>query len=177
MSRVGINPVTVPSGVELNIDGAVVTAKGKLGQLSFEFSDQVFVAFDDGKVTVKPANDTKKARALWGTTRARIANLVEGVSDGFKKQLEIVGVGYRAAVQGNSLNLQLGFSHDVLYPIPEGISIKCEKPTAIEISGADKQQVGQVAAEIRAYRPPEPYKGKGVRYADEYILRKEGKKK
>ncbi|MEJ2014819.1 MAG: 50S ribosomal protein L6 [Limibacillus sp.] len=177
MSRVGINPVTVPSGVELKIDGAVVTAKGKLGQLSFEFSDQVFVAFDDGKVTVKPANDTKKARALWGTTRARIANLVEGVSEGFKKELEIVGVGYRASVQGKSLNLQLGFSHDVNYPIPEGISIKCEKPTSVEITGADKQQVGQVAAEIRAYRPPEPYKGKGVRYADEYILRKEGKKK
>ncbi|MEJ1995939.1 MAG: 50S ribosomal protein L6 [Limibacillus sp.] len=177
MSRVGINPVTVPSGVELKIDGAVVTAKGKLGQLSFEFSDQVFVAFDDGKVTVKPANDTKKARALWGTTRARIANLVEGVSEGFKKELEIVGVGYRASVQGKSLNLQLGFSHDVNYPIPEGISIKCEKPTSVEITGADKQQVGQVAAEIRAYRPPEPYKGKGVRYVDEYILRKEGKKK
>ncbi len=177
MSRVGKNPVTVPSGVELKIDGGVVTAKGKLGQLSFEFSDLVSVSFDDGQVTVQPANDSKKARALWGTTRARIANLVEGVSEGFKKDLEIVGVGYRAAVQGNSLNLQLGFSHDVNYPIPEGITIKCAKPTEIEITGADKQKVGQVAAEIRAYRPPEPYKGKGVRYANEYILRKEGKKK
>jgi large subunit ribosomal protein L6 len=137
----------------------------------------VAVKLEDGKVTVTPANDTKKARALWGTTRARIQNLVDGVNEGFKKDLEIVGVGYRAQVQGKSLNLQLGFSHDVNYPIPEGIQIKCEKPTSIEISGADKQLVGQVAAEIRGYRPPEPYKGKGVRYADEYILRKEGKKK
>jgi large subunit ribosomal protein L6 len=177
MSRVGKNPVTVPSGVELKIDGSTVSAKGKLGLLSYQFTDEVAVKLEDGKVTVTPANDTKKARALWGTTRARIQNLVDGVNDGFKKQLEIVGVGYRAQVQGKSLNLQLGFSHDVNYPIPEGIQIKCEKPTSIEISGADKQLVGQVAAEIRGYRPPEPYKGKGVRYADEYILRKEGKKK
>ena len=177
MSRVGKNPVTVPSGVELKIDGAKVTAKGSLGELSFEHSDLVNVKFDDGQVTVTPANDTKKARALWGTTRARISNLVQGVSEGFKRNLEITGVGYRAQVQGQTLNLQLGFSHDVNYPIPQGITIKCAKPTEIEISGADKQQVGQVAAEIRAYRPPEPYKGKGVRYSDEYILRKEGKKK
>jgi large subunit ribosomal protein L6 len=177
MSRVGKNPVTVPSGVELKIDGSTVSAKGKLGLLSYEFTDEVAVKLEDGKVTVTPANDTKKARALWGTTRARIQNLVDGVNEGFKKDLEIVGVGYRAQVQGKSLNLQLGFSHDVNYPIPEGIQIKCEKPTSIEISGADKQLVGQVAAEIRGYRPPEPYKGKGVRYADEYILRKEGKKK
>ena len=177
MSRVGINPVTIPSGVDLKIDGAKVIAKGKLGELTFEVSDQVGVSMDDGKVVIKPLNDSKKARALWGTTRARIANLVEGVSEGFTKNLEIVGVGYRAQVQGNALNLQLGFSHDVLYPIPQGITVKCEKPTSISISGADKQQVGQVAAEIRGYRPPEPYKGKGVRYADEYILRKEGKKK
>jgi large subunit ribosomal protein L6 len=177
MSRVGKNPVTVPSGVELKIDGSTVSAKGKLGLLSYQFTDEVAVKLEDGKVTVTPANDTKKARALWGTTRARIQNLVDGVNEGFKKDLEIVGVGYRAQVQGKSLNLQLGFSHDVNYPIPEGIQIKCEKPTSIEISGADKQLVGQVAAEIRGYRPPEPYKGKGVRYADEYILRKEGKKK
>src|SRR3546814_343461 len=131
----------------------------------------------DGKVWVKPANDSKKARAMWGTARARIQNMVTGVSEGFKKELEINGVGYRAAVQGSALNLQLGFSHDVAYPIPEGISIKCEKPTSITITGADRQQVGQVAAEIRSYRPPEPYKGKGVKYADEVILRKEGKKK
>jgi large subunit ribosomal protein L6 len=177
MSRVGKNPVTVPSGVELKIDGSTVSAKGKLGLLSYQFTDEVSVKLEDGKVTVTPANDTKKARSLWGTTRARIQNLVDGVNEGFKKELEIVGVGYRAQVQGKSLNLQLGFSHDVNYPIPEGIQIKCEKPTSIEITGADKQLVGQVAAEIRGYRPPEPYKGKGVRYADEYILRKEGKKK
>ena len=177
MSRVGKNPVEVPAGVEVAVKGGLVSAKGKLGNLDFQATDDVEITQEDGKVWVKPVNDSKKARAMWGTARSRIQNMVQGVSEGFKKELEINGVGYRAAVQGNSLNLQLGFSHDVAYPIPEGIEIKCEKPTAISISGADKQKVGQVAAEIRSYRPPEPYKGKGVKYADEVILRKEGKKK
>ncbi|MGF1632014.1 MAG: 50S ribosomal protein L6 [Kiloniellaceae bacterium] len=177
MSRVGKNPVEVPSGVEIAIKGVLVSAKGKLGNLEFRATDDVEITQEDGKVWVKPVNDSKKARAMWGTARARIQNMVMGVSEGFKKELEINGVGYRASVQGKALNLQLGFSHDVAYPIPEGISINCEKPTSITITGADKQRVGQVAAEIRAYRPPEPYKGKGVKYADEVVLRKEGKKK
>lgn len=177
MSRVGKNPVEVPSGVEVAIQGSLVSAKGKLGSLDFQATDDVEITQEDSKIWVKPVNESKKARAMWGTARSRIQNMMHGVSEGFTKELEINGVGYRAAVQGNSLNLQLGFSHDVSYPIPEGITIKCEKPTSISISGADKQQVGQVAAEIRGYRPPEPYKGKGVKYADEVILRKEGKKK
>ncbi|WP_085900475.1 50S ribosomal protein L6 [Kiloniella majae] len=177
MSRVGKNPVEVPSGVELKIDGNVVSAKGKLGELSFAATDDVTFSLDDGKVTVTPANDSKRARSMWGTARSRVQNLVTGVSEGYTKNLEINGVGYRAAVQGNTLNLQLGYSHDVLFPIPEGITIKCEKPTAVAVSGIDKQKVGQVAAVIRGYRPPEPYKGKGVKYSDEVILRKEGKKK
>ena len=177
MSRVGKNPIEVPSGVEVAIKGRQISAKGKLGVLEYEATEDVEVSQDDGKVLVKPANDGKRARAMWGTVRSRIQNMVIGVSEGFTKNLEINGVGYRAAVQGQSLNLQLGFSHDVAYPIPEGIDIKCEKPTAITVSGADKQKVGQVAAEIRGFRPPEPYKGKGVKYAEEVILRKEGKKK
>ena len=177
MSRVGKNPVAVPGGVEIAIKDGLVSAKGKLGVLDFQAGDDVVISQEDGAVVVKPANDGKRARAMWGTVRSRIQNMVIGVSEGFTKNLEINGVGYRAAVQGQALNLQLGFSHDVTYPIPEGITIKCEKPTAISVSGADKQKVGQVAAEIRSYRPPEPYKGKGVKYADEVILRKEGKKK
>ena len=177
MSRVGKNPIEVPSGVEVAIKGRQISAKGKLGMLEYEATEDVEVSQDDGKVWVKPANDGKRARAMWGTVRSRIQNMVTGVSEGFTRNLEINGVGYRAAVQGQSLNLQLGFSHDVAYPIPEGIDIKCEKPTAITVSGADKQKVGQVAAEIRGFRPPEPYKGKGVKYAEEVILRKEGKKK
>ena len=177
MSRIGKYPVEVPAEVEIAIKGGLVSAKGKLGTLSFQATDDVTVTQEDGKIWVKPANDSKKARAMWGTARSRIRNLVVGVSEGFKKELEINGVGYRAAVQGKALNLQLGFSHDVAYPIPDGISITCDKPTSITVSGADVQQVGQVAAEIRSYRPPEPYKGKGVKYADEVILRKEGKKK
>ena len=177
MSRVGKNPVEVPDGVELAINGRLVTAKGKLGELSFEMTDAVSAALDDGRVVVTPTDESKVAQAMWGTTRACIQNMVSGVSEGFRKELEIVGVGYRAAVQGQTLNLQLGFSHDINYPIPEGISIKCEKPTSITVSGADKQRVGQVAAEIRGYRSPEPYKGKGIKYVDEIILRKEGKKK
>ena len=177
MSRVGKNPVEVPSGVELAITGRLVTAKGKLGQLSYEMADSVSAVLEDGRVVVKPIDDSKTARAMWGTARSRIQNMVSGVVEGFSKQLEIVGVGYRAAVQGQTLTLQLGYSHDVNFPIPEGISINCAKPTSITISGADKQRVGQVAAEIRGFRKPEPYKGKGIKYADETILRKEGKKK
>ena len=178
MSRVGKNPVSIPAGVEVSIDGSVIKAKGKLGELSYEFlSGEVSVEKTDDGVQVKNLSESKRSRSLWGTTRARIQNLVTGVSEGFKKDLEIVGVGYRAAVQGSDLQLQLGFSHDVKYPIPQGIKVTCERPTAIRIEGVDKQIVGQIAAEIRSYRPPEPYKGKGVRYADEFILRKEGKKK
>lgn len=177
MSRVGNNPVEVPSGVELAINGRLVTAKGKLGQLSYEMTDTVSAVVEDGRVVVKPVDQSKTARSMWGTTRARIQNMVSGVVEGFSKQLDIVGVGYRASVQGQTLILQLGYSHDINFPIPEGITIKCEKPTSITISGADKQRVGQVAAEIRGFRKPEPYKGKGIKYADEIILRKEGKKK
>ncbi len=177
MSRVGKNPVAVPSGVEVKLVGNSFTAKGKLGELSLTLSDQVETRLEDGKVWVKPANDSKQARMMWGTTRNLVRNLINGVSQGYTKSLEINGVGYRAAVQGKTLQLQLGFSHDVNFPIPADISIKCEKPTSITVSGADKQRVGQVAAEIRSFRPPEPYKGKGIKYADETILRKEGKKK
>ena len=177
MSRVGKNPVTVPAGVEVNIAGSTFSAKGKLGELKLGLSDQVETSIQDGKVWVKPANDSKQARMMWGTTRNLVRNLITGVSQGYTKALEINGVGYRAAVQGKNLQLQLGYSHDVVYPIPADITIKCEKPTSITVSGADKQRVGQVAAEIRAFRRPEPYKGKGIKYADETILRKEGKKK
>jgi large subunit ribosomal protein L6 len=177
MSRVGKNPVAVPSGVTVAVDGHLVTAKGKLGELKLRLSDQVTAKIEDGKVLFKPVNDTKKARMAWGTSRNLVRNMVAGVSQGFKKTLEINGVGYRAAVQGKVLQLQLGYSHDVNYPIPDDIQIKCEKPTSISISGRDKQKVGQVAAEIRSYRGPEPYKGKGIKYEGEAILRKEGKKK
>ena len=177
MSRVGIHPVEVPQGVEVKIDGRVITAKGKLGELSYERTDDVAVSMEDNVITVKPLSTSTRARAMWGTARARIQNLVQGVSEGYTKELEITGVGYRAAVQGKSLNLQLGYSHDINFPIPEGIQVNCEKPTSITIKGADKQVVGEVASVIRAMRPPEPYKGKGVRYANEQILRKEGKKK
>lgn len=177
MSRVGKHPVEVPSGVEVAVNGRVVTAKGSQGQLAYEATGDVTIELDDGKIVVRPVGQSKRARSMWGTARSRIQSMVTGVAEGFTKKLEINGVGYRAAVQGNKLNLQLGFSHDIAYPIPEGIEIKCERPTAIAISGADKQKVGQVAADIRAYRPPEPYKGKGIKYSDEIVLRKEGKKK
>ena len=177
MSRIAKHPVTVPSGVEVKIDGQDVTAKGKLGQLSLRLIDEVGAAQDGDKITVTPRSNSRLARNMWATSRTLINNLVLGVSEGFTKQLEINGVGYRAAVQGKDLVLQLGYSHEVRHPIPEGITVKCERPTAITISGADKQRVGQMAAEVRAYRKPEPFKGKGVKYADETILRKEGKKK
>jgi large subunit ribosomal protein L6 len=177
MSRVGKNPIDIPGGVDVSIQGALFTAKGQLGQLSHKITETVTATVEDGKILVQPADDSKFARSMWGTTRSLLQSIVTGVSEGFTKDLEINGVGYRAAVQGSDLNLQLGYSHEIHYPIPEGITIKCAKPVAISISGASKQQVGQVAADIRAYRPPEPYKGKGIKYVDEVVLRKEGKKK
>lgn len=177
MSRVGKNPVPLPQGVSVDVGGGAATVKGKLGTMQLPISTQVEVTVEDGKVVVKPLNESKQARMSWGSTRANIRNMVEGVSKGYVRNLEITGTGYRASVQGKNLQLQMGYSHDISYPIPEGIAIKCDKPTAISISGFDKQKVGQVAAEIRAYRRPEPYKGKGIKYANEKILRKEGKKK
>jgi len=177
MSRVGKNPVAIPAGVNVEISSGKVSAKGKLGVLSIGLSSDVTVKVENGQVLVQPVGSSKKARMMWGTTRNLVRNMVNGVATGFSKSLEINGVGYRAAVQGKELILQLGFSHEVKYPIPEGITIKAEKPTALTISGADRQKVGQVAAEIRSYRGPEPYKGKGIKYESETILRKEGKKK
>ena len=177
MSRIGKHPVAVPSGVTVDVAGQRVTAKGKLGQLSVDLSREVEIGREANEVWVKPRGDGPRARTMWGTARALIQNMVVGVNQGFTTNLEIVGVGYRAAVEGKTLVLQLGYSHDIRYPIPDGIAIRCERPTMIAVSGADRQKVGQVAAEIRGYRKPEPYKGKGIKYANEYILRKEGKKK
>ncbi|HEX5318726.1 MAG TPA: 50S ribosomal protein L6 [Stellaceae bacterium] len=177
MSRIGKNPVAIPSGVTVDLAGQVLTAKGSLGSLSLTVHGDVEATVADGNVTVAPRNETKRARALWGTTRALVNNMVTGVSTGFTRNLEINGVGYRAAVQGNTLTLQLGYSHDIVYPIPGDVKIACERPTAISVTGADRQRVGQIAAEIRGYRPPEPYKGKGIKYSDETVRRKEGKKK
>jgi large subunit ribosomal protein L6 len=177
MSRIGKKPVAVPAGVTAKVDGQSVSVKGSKGELSFVVPDDVLVKFEDNSIKVDPRSETKRARAMWGMSRSMISNLVTGVSAGFSKTLEITGVGYKAAVAGKNLQLSLGFSHDVIYPIPAGVTIVTPKPTEINISGSDKRQVGQVAAEIRAYRGPEPYKGKGVRYSDEYIFRKEGKKK
>jgi len=177
MSRIGKRPVTIPSGVTASVDGQTIKMKGPKGQLQFVVHDDVEVKLDKNIVKVAPRVDTNRAIALYGTARAQIANLVEGVTKGFEKKLEITGVGYRAAMQGKNLQLALGYSHDVVYPIPEGIQIAVPKPTEITITGSDIQRVGQVAAEIRAYRPPEPYKGKGVKYVGEFIFRKEGKKK
>jgi large subunit ribosomal protein L6 len=177
MSRIGKKAVPIPSGVTANIEGQTVKVKGPKGLLQLVLHDDVSVKLDGGNVQIDPRNETKRARSLWGTSRTLVANLVTGVTKGFERKLEITGVGYRASVQGKNLQIALGYSHDVVYPIPEGISIVTTKPTEITITGIDKQKVGQVAAEIRGYRPPEPYKGKGVRYAGEYILRKEGKKK
>jgi len=177
MSRIGNKPVEVPDGVSVSIAGQLITAKGKLGELTANLVDEVAVTQDGNIITVTPVGDSMTARKMWGTTRTVISNLVVGVSDGFEKKLEINGVGYRAQVQGKELVLQLGFSHDVNYPIPDDIEIKCADQTHVSISGANKQKVGQIAAEIRSYRPPEPYKGKGIKYEGEFILRKEGKKK
>jgi large subunit ribosomal protein L6 len=177
MSRIGKNPVAIPAGVQAVLAGQVLNVSGAKGKLSLTISPDVTATIADGHITIAPKDEGKRARAMWGTTRALVNNMVTGVSAGFTRQLEINGVGYRAAMQGRNLQLQLGYSHDILYPIPENIQIACERPTLIAVTGADKQRVGQVAAEIRAYRGPEPYKGKGIKYADETIRRKEGKKK
>ncbi|MEZ5839070.1 MAG: 50S ribosomal protein L6 [Hyphomicrobiales bacterium] len=177
MSRIGKKPVAVPNGVTVQIDGQSIKVKGAKGELSFTATDDVTVEMTDDGVKVSPRNDSKQARSAWGMSRTMIANLMTGVEKGFEKRLEITGVGYRAALQGNVLQLALGYSHDVNYPIPQGIKIECPKPTEITVSGIDKQQVGQVAAEIREFRGPEPYKGKGIKYAGEFIFRKAGKKK
>jgi large subunit ribosomal protein L6 len=177
MSRIGKSPVPIPAGVQVELAGQVLNVSGGKGKLSLPISADVTATVADGAVTIAPKDESKRARAMWGTTRALVNNMVTGVSAEFTRQLEINGVGYRAAIQGRNLQLQLGYSHDIIYPIPENIQIACERPTLIAISGADKQRVGQVAAEIRAYRGPEPYKGKGIKYSDEVIRRKEGKKK
>ena len=177
MSRIGNKAVSIPTGVTANVEGQTVKVKGPKGAMQVVLHDDVTVTMDKGTVKLEPRSETKRARSMWGTSRTMVANLVAGVTKGFEERLEITGVGYRAAVQGKSLNLQLGFSHDVNFAIPEGIAIATPKPTEIVITGIDKQKVGHVAAEIRGYRPPEPYKGKGVKYAGEYIFRKEGKKK
>ena len=177
MSRIGKHPVTIPSGVDVQLVERDVTVKGSKGVLNMTFVEDVIVEREDDKIWVKPRNDSKRSQQMWGMQRTLLNNLVEGVSNGFVKKLEIVGVGYRAAVQGKVLTLALGYSHDVVYPFPDDIDIKCPTATTIEVSGANKQRVGQIAAEIRSYRKPEPYKGKGVKYADEFIFRKEGKKK
>jgi large subunit ribosomal protein L6 len=177
MSRTGKKPIPAVSGVTVAINDRVVTAKGPKGEQSLTLMDIVNARQTDYGIVIEPANDTAQARAAWGTTRALIANMVKGVKDGFEKKLQIQGVGFRAAMQGKDLKLSLGFSHEVVYVAPKGITLAAPTQTDITVSGADKQQVGQVAADIRAYRKPEPYKGKGVRYADEYVARKEGKKK
>ena len=177
MSRIGKKPVAIPAGVTARLDGQSIAVKGAKGELKFTAPDEVRVTIDGGVIHVAPHGEDKRARAMWGTARARIQNLVAGVTKGFEKKLEISGVGYKAAIAGKNLQLSLGYSHDVVFPIPAGVTIATPKPTEINIAGIDKRQVGQVAAEIRAFRGPEPYKGKGVKYADEFIFRKEGKKK
>ncbi|KAB2699757.1 50S ribosomal protein L6 [Brucella haematophila] len=177
MSRIGKKPVPVPAGVTASVDGQIVKAKGAKGELSFVVHDEVLVKLEDGAVSVDPRDQSKEARSKWGMSRTMISNIFVGVKDGFEKKLEISGVGYRAAMQGKNLQLSLGFSHEVVYDVPAGITVAVPKPTEIVVTGIDKQQVGQVAAEIREYRGPEPYKGKGVKYAGEKIVRKEGKKK
>ena len=177
MSRVGSKPVIVPDGVTIILANRALTAKGKLGELSMSIVNQVDINHADDQIVITPKDESKTARAMWGMQRSLAQNIVTGVSEGFTKELEIQGVGYRAALQGKILKLQLGHSHDIDFIIPDGFEIECERPTSIKIKGIDKQKVGQVAAVIRSYRPPEPYKGKGVRYSGEYVFRKEGKKK
>ena len=177
MSRIGQKPIPVPDGVTVEIDGRDVRAKGKIGALAMTLVPEVQAQLEDGKVRVLPSYDSLRARAMWGMQRTLVDNMIHGVANGFAVNLEIQGVGYRAAIQGKALQLQLGFSHEIDYPFPEGIDITCAKPTMIRVFGADRQRVGQVAAEIRGFRPPEPYKGKGIRYANEHVYRKEGKKK
>src|SRR6188768_3941816 len=177
MSRIGKKPVSIPSGVTASIDSGVLSVKGPKGTLTLTLREEISYTLDDGGILVKPANDSKAARAFWGMHRTLVQNLITGVTEGFTKVLEITGVGYRAAAQGRNLRLQLGYSHDVNYAVPEGVDVKTPDPNTVEISGIDRQQVGQVAAEIRRWRKPEPYKGKGIKYRGEYIFRKEGKKK
>ena len=177
MSRIGKKPVVIPAGVTAKLEGQTIAVKGAKGELTFTAPEEVSVSLDGGAVHVQPHSQDKRARAMWGTARARIANLVGGVTHGFERKLEINGVGYKAAIAGKNLQLSLGYSHDIQYPIPAGVTITTPKPTEITIAGIDKRQVGQIAAEIRAFRGPEPYKGKGVKYAGEFIFRKEGKKK
>jgi large subunit ribosomal protein L6 len=177
MSRVGKKPVSIPQGVTATVEGQTVKVKGPKGALQLVLHGDVGAKVDKGSVTIDPRSETKRARAMWGTSRALIAKLIEGVTKGYERRLEITGVGYRAALQGKTLQVQLGYSHDIAYSIPEGVTITVPKPTEIVITGIDAQKVGQAAAEIRAYRKPEPYKGKGVKYSDERVFRKEGKKK
>jgi large subunit ribosomal protein L6 len=177
MSRVGKYPVPIPAGVQVAVSSGMFTAKGRLGELKLPLAEVIDVKVDVDHVTVAPRSGEKRSRMMWGTTRALIANMVQGVSAGYVKSLEITGTGYRAAVQGKNLEINLGYSHPVVYPVPDGIKITCERPTAIKVEGVDKRLVGQVASEIRSFRLPEPYKGKGARYTDETIRRKEGKKK
>ena len=177
MSRVGKKPVGIPKGVTAKVEGQKVSVKGAKGELHFTCPAEVTVSFANDEVSVAPRSSDKRAQAMWGMSRAQVSNLVEGVTNGFSRRLDINGVGYKASVQGKILQLSLGYSHDVPFPIPEGITITTPRPVEIHVSGIDKRQVGQVASEIRAYRPPEPYKGKGVKYSDEFIFRKEGKKK
>lgn len=177
MSRIGKVPVALPSGVTAAKEGAILSVKGPKGTLTMPMLEDISYGIEDDRIVVRPANETKRARSFWGMHRTLVQNLVTGVTDGFTKVLEITGVGYRAAAQGRNLRLQLGYSHDVNIPVPDGIEIKTPDPTTVEISGIDRQQVGQIAAEIRRWRKPEPYKGKGIKYRGEYIFRKEGKKK
>ncbi len=177
MSRIGKLPITLPKGVEVQLSGQDVSVKGPKGTLSLTLVDDVEASREDDKIWVKPRGDTRRARTMWGMQRTLVNNMVVGVSEGYKVGLQINGVGYRAQIQGKDLVLALGYSHEVRYPVPDGIEVKCETPTAIFVSGSDRQKVGQVAAEIRSFRKPEPYKGKGIKYVDEYIYRKDGKKK
>lgn len=177
MSRIGKRPIPVPDKVTATVDGQYVSVKGPKGELAATLVDDVLVKLEDGAIEVQPRDESKRARSMWGMSRTIVNNLVTGVTDGFTRKLEINGVGYRAQMQGKNIQLQLGLSHDVVYRVPDGIEVKCPKPTEIEISGIEKQRVGQVAAELRGLRPPEPYKGKGVKYAEERIIMKEGKKK
>jgi len=177
MSRIGKRPIPVPDKVTATIDGQHVAVKGPKGELSTTLVEDVLVKLEDDQIEVQPRNESKRARSMWGMSRTIVNNLVTGVTEGFTRKLEINGVGYRAQMTGNSIQLQLGLSHDVIRDIPQGLEVKCPKPTEIEISGIEKQRVGQFAAELRGLRPPEPYKGKGVKYAEERIIRKEGKKK
>lgn len=177
MSRIGKKPVAIPSGVTVSLNGSDLAVKGPKGELAISFVPEVTVSQEDDTIVVLPINETKRARSMWGMQRSMVANMVDGVTTGFTKKLVISGVGYRAQMKGSSLNLQLGFSHDIDFPVPEGIKIETPDQTTVIVSGIDKQLVGETAAKIREYRKPEPYKGKGIRYDGEYVFRKEGKKK